>query len=439
MFQSWHDLPNEIKLAIVDALSPEDVKAFKMVDQRTYQACVPSTFKIVHLNSYDALQRFLDNVPRGYCSHIQELHLSTQDPDTNPSTRVPPIPLRTRTDAVIALLSATPSLASLTLTMAGSLDKSLIAPFPFLNNLKQLDIANCGDEASSPLSERLVVSIAASVPHLEELTLDRISRSKLHAPELVGVYPYIPLVVDDYDIPNHPILGSDLRLPSLLRIPSLRKLAIRDTHLGDENWTTTEVACRLQVVDLGSCYHENEDFNRSCTERIMSAVGPSVDEFSLTTAVSETLFAKPSITPMQRLRKLHITPFFPVDSVVETVSNMAGSPIENLSMQCYEDDVVDVCNALEEFLTVRAERGPDFFSKLQRIDVSITSVDDSCPATLEETEERVEAARRLQHICRELRLQTVFDKFAALAAEAPRSNVISFTDARRVKGRSNSI
>jgi hypothetical protein len=259
------------------------------------------------------------------------------------------------------------------------------------------------------------------VPSLEHLSLDRISRSKLHAPELEGVYPYIPLVFGDEDIPSHSKLGSELSLPSLLRIPTLRKLAIRDTHLGDNRWATTPVACRLEVLDVGSCYHENEDFNRICTERIMAAVGQTVDEFSLTTSVSDTVFAKPSVTPLQCLRKLHITPFFPVDSVVDTMSNLAGSPIESLSMQCYEDDVVDVCSALEDFLSLRVERGPEFYDKLTRIDVSVAANDEPS-IDVEEIEERIEATKRLQDLCRDLRLASVVGKsVSAGTLGAPRA------------------
>ncbi|KAG6879834.1 hypothetical protein C0992_010792 [Termitomyces sp. T32_za158] len=315
--------------------------------------------------------------------------------------------------------------------MAGSLDKSVITSFAYLQDLRILTIANCGDEGLSPLSERLVVSIAATTPSLEQLSLDRITRSKLHAPELEGAYPYVPLVLGDDDIPDHPVIGSELSLPSLLHIPTLKKLTIRDTHLGDNRWTTIPVACRLEVLDLGSCYHETEEFNRLCTERIMAAVGPTVDEFSLTTSVSDTVFATPAATPLPRLRKLHISPFFPVDSVVDTMSNLAGSPIESLSMQCYEDDVVDVCSALEDFLSLRVERGPDFYNKLARIDVSVTA-NDNYVADTEEAEERLEATKRLQEFCQDLQLSSVVGKAVPEPCNGPslgpiRRNSISFS------------
>lgn len=144
----------------------------------------------------------------------------------------------------------------------------------------------------------------------------------------------------------------------------------------------------------------------------MAVVGPTIDEFSLTTAVSnDKLFAKSSETPLQKLRKLHITPFFPLDSVVETISNLAGSPIEKLSMQCYEDDVVDVCTALEEFLTLKTERGSEFYHKLNRIDVSVTAAGYS--ATDDEVEERKKAAKKLQEFCRQLRLSSAVEEYGA--------------------------
>lgn len=160
---TWHTLPTEMKLAIIENLGREDLKSLSQVDQRTYQDCIPSFFKVianthggaigadillqtVKLNCFETLQRFLDSVPRAYYIYIQELELSTVD-NTHHNT----IPLRVRTDAVITLLSACYRLTTLSLRMAGSLDKSIIAPFPFLVNLKQLAIVNCGDEDTAPL------------------------------------------------------------------------------------------------------------------------------------------------------------------------------------------------------------------------------------------------------------------------------------------------
>ncbi|PFH45148.1 hypothetical protein AMATHDRAFT_71954 [Amanita thiersii Skay4041] len=470
---TWHSLPVEMKLAVVDLLDPRDLKALSLVDSLTYNACVPALFANVHLKNFDAVERFLDTVPRCYWRHIQCLDLSTLVQDVEDSYYFDPYysppesqnpGLAAQTEALISLLICCSRLQKLALRMPGSMDKAIITAFPLLSNLKELAISNCCNEEERPVSERLVVHIAASIPNLQVLHLDHISRSTLHASDLLAhSWSHVPLVTNDSDIPDHPVLGSKLNLPSLLRIPTLRKLTIRDTHLGDPEWATTPVACKLETLDLGSCYHESERFNSVCTERIMAAVGSTVDEFSLTAAVSDAaLFAKPSVTPLPRLRKLHIAPFFPVESVVDTMSNLAGSPIESLSLQCYEDDVVDMCSALEEFLSLRVERGPEFYKQLKKIDVCITSMpSDEFPSALsasplssstslfsipaspalsdassasqvegeslssswiaeeEQDDEKVQATKRLQEFCRDLSLSSsVVDLKKAAAAAA---------------------
>lgn len=228
----------------------------------------------------------------------------------------------------------------------------------------------------------------------------------LHAPELVGAYPYIPIVKGDHDLVNHPQLGSDLSLPSLLRISSLRKLTIRETHLGDPKWLTVSAACRLEVLELGSCPHETEDANSLFIERIMCTIGPSVNEASLSTAIADESFAQSAATPLKRLRKLRISPFFPVDSVVDTMSNLSGSPIESVSVRCFEDDVIDVCSAVEDFLSLRVERGASFYRNLVRVHVNVAPSDISY-ASAKDAPQRARAARRLQELCMDLQLESV--------------------------------
>lgn len=203
--------------------------------------------------------------------------------------------------------------------------------------------------------------------------MDRISRSAVHAPELVGVYPYVPVVTGDETIPAHALLGSDLSLPSLLRIPTLKKLRFRDTHLGDRMWAMVPVCCSLEFLDLGGCYHETQDFNRICTERIVGSIGHTVNAFSLNTSISTETFSfeKPKETPLKKLRKIHLTPLFPVENVVDTLTTLSGSPIEELSVRCHEDDMDDMCSALEDFLSICVERKElDFYKQLAQIKLS---------------------------------------------------------------------
>ena len=265
-------------------------------------------------------------------------------------------------------------------------------------------------------SERLIVSIAATVPNLCHLSLDRITRSALHAPDLVGARPFVPVVKGDEDIPDHPLLGRELRLPALLRLPTLKKLRIRDTHLGDPQWELMPVHCSLEVLDLGSCYHESTDYNRICTERIMGNIGHTVDECALNTALTSQTFAhaKHPVKPLTKLRKVHLTPLFPVENVVDTLTTLSDSPVESLSVQCHEDDVVDMCSALEDFLNIRATRGEKgFYQHLNKITVSTVSdladaldIGVGSPKGTSKvlTGEGADAVRRLEEYCRDLRL-----------------------------------
>jgi len=193
----------------------------------------------------------------------------------------------------------------------------------------------------------------------------------MHASELIGVYPPIPLVAGDGDIDDHPQLGSALCLPSLLRIPSLRALTIRGTHLGDSKWLTTPPACRLEVIDLGGCPHETDEINSLFVERIVSTVGATVVEAFLSTAILGAVFTRPSSTPLKQLRKLHISPCFPIDNVVDTIAYLSGSSINTISIQCFADDVVEMRLAVEDFLSLRIECGPGFYHDLAQIDVSV--------------------------------------------------------------------
>jgi hypothetical protein len=112
----------------------------------------------VKLDNFEVLQRFLEDVPRSYCCHIEELEVNTQS--KNNTSNVPP---RDRADALIALLSASLRIHKLVLTVGGSLDKTVISPFPSLLNLKQLSISNAGDEKRTPLYVLLTFSRHVSV------------------------------------------------------------------------------------------------------------------------------------------------------------------------------------------------------------------------------------------------------------------------------------
>ncbi|CCL98983.1 uncharacterized protein FIBRA_00991 [Fibroporia radiculosa] len=405
----WETLPAEMKLSVVDLLDFGDIRSLALTNRQSYSLSVPSLFRHVKIPSLEALQTYLSAVPSSYNQYIRKLSICTKSTGNQE---------RLASDALSTLLAQCSQVEQLTLSLATSLSKSIIPSFAHLSSLTDLTIDHCGDE-NILLSERLVVSIAASVPNLSRLSLDRITRSACHAPELVGAYPFIPVVGGDQDIPDHPLLGIELRLPSLLRLPTLKKLRIRDSHLGDPLWSCTPVHCSLEVLDLGSCYHESLEFNRDCTERIMANVGHTVGECALNTALSPRTFeyAKHKETPLKRLRKVHLTPLFPVDNVVDTLTTLSGSPIEELAVQCHEDDVLDMCSALEDFLNLRAERGEQvLYQNLAEITVKTVSdladglygpfgIDAKSPSTSVLLAEHAEAVQRLQEFLRDLRAQ----------------------------------
>ncbi|OBZ80031.1 hypothetical protein A0H81_00899 [Grifola frondosa] len=357
----WNTLPVEMKLSIVDLLNLADVKSFATVNREAYTLSVPTLFRAVNISSYEALQSYLATIPESYHIYIRQLSIcTTRDISNASATSV--------SDALVELLSQCTQLEQLTLNLAASVSKTVI-----------------------PASKRAFGRIHCS---LHPPSIPAVARS--HHPlgsartRAYRRLPFIPLVSGDEDIPDHFLLGAELRLPSLLRLPTLKNLRIRDTHLGDSQWSCTPVHCSLEVLDLGSCYHESLDFNRIyfrvCEEQGNAAQAPA---------------QAPPHAPL------------PVENVVDTLTTLSGSPVEQLSVQCHEDDVVDMCSALEDFLSLRAERGEkEFYQHLTEIVVDTVSdlyedpVQKGAKGRSAESlsPEQADAVRRLQEFCRDIRL-----------------------------------
>lgn len=225
-------------------------------------------------------------------------------------------------------------------------------------------------------SERLAVSLAFSLPRLEELSLIRITRSARHAPDLH--LSNVPTVQGDDDVPAHSLLGEELRLPQLLRLSSLKHLKIRDTHLGDPHWEGPSLdftdSSQLEVIDLGSCPHICPTKNETFAARILSRVPSSITSCSLSTSLPPLDMPSPSMTcssgqsspgpispisgmsPMPKLQTIHLTPLVPTSAINSTLSQpaLAGSPVHTLNCSFYPDDAADGCAALEAFLLERS-------------------------------------------------------------------------------------
>ena len=219
----------------------------------------------------------------------------------------------------------------------------------------------------------------------------------MHAPELLAAHPFVPLVVGDEDIEPHPVLGSDLSLPSLLRIPTLQALQISETHLGDRLWGTTPSSPNLQVLDLGAYGRNLPEFNMTCTERIINNLARSspIRELFVSTPLQDETFKNSFSTPLRFLEHVHLTPLLPVDWVVEALCTLSGSPIHTISVESYEEDALEMCCALEDFLTLLLQQ-PDvaFYQGLRVLNLNFVAVDPSHP-----TSEHNESLGRVMALC----------------------------------------
>ncbi|KAH9849987.1 hypothetical protein C2E23DRAFT_887703 [Lenzites betulinus] len=132
----------------------------------------------------------------------------------------------------------------------------------------------------------------------------------------------------------------------------------------------------------------------------MGNIRHTVDECALNTALTAQTFAhaKHPKWPLKKLRKIHLTP---LENVIDTLTKLLDSPVESLSVQRHEDDVVNMCSALEDFLSLRGVRRARLLPAPAR---------DQGRAL---AGEGADAVRRLKEYCRDLRLQGAADTGAA--------------------------
>lgn len=86
-------------------------------------------------------------------------------------------------------------------------------------------------------------------------------------------------------------------------------------------------------------------------------------------------------------------PLLPADRVVETLFTLSGSPVHTISVECYEEDALQMCCALEDFLTARL---PDvaFYQGLRVLNLNFAVLDPSHP-----TSEHAESLGRVMRLC----------------------------------------
>lgn len=229
-------------------------------------------------------------------------------------------------------------------------------------------------------SERLAMALILSLPALRDLSLERVTRSVMYAPELLG--GTVPVVHNDADVPA-PAGQLELRLPSLLGLTHLRRLRIRETHLGDQLWGTIVApseAPKLEVLDLGASPNASQEDNDQFTQRILArAPTRFLHTFSLSTgappspsasfppcppsptaAVPAPSFGSPQhahvpADAFPSLRTLHLTPLISPSVLSSTLAQpaLAQSPVHTLSCAFHPDDAAEGCRAVEGFLWER--------------------------------------------------------------------------------------
>lgn len=105
---------------------------------------------MVDLQSLESIFSYVDNVPQSYHHYTKQLSICTKPsrgsacPDSfGNDTAI--------SDALSRLLASCTQVVQLSLSLEGSINKSLISLFENFQQLKTLSIHHCGDEQRAPL------------------------------------------------------------------------------------------------------------------------------------------------------------------------------------------------------------------------------------------------------------------------------------------------
>ncbi|KAF9226308.1 hypothetical protein BS17DRAFT_777039 [Gyrodon lividus] len=343
---SWHNLPLELHITIVQLLPPKSTLALSTISWAFRFLCLPEIFADVNLSSARSLYSFVQHVPKHHGAYIKSLSVCTKQ--TSPTTQCE----LACSDALVTILKSCTRLQSLSLSLAISLnaEKAILA-FTRLTHVHTLEISCWGREDDAPVSERLAVSLAASLPSLSHLTLSRITRSAFHVDPCDVPYD-VPIVMNDFDIPPHPILGSDLALPSLLRLSSLQTIEIRDTWLGCDtkiDFDSSSIPCASleKLVLTGSMYSADAQREGQACAAWLRACGASLRSFELGTSLEMPQEDTPPVqrstarqTPLKlpRVSHLHINASrILADDLISTLDVLSSCSVGSISI-AYEDE-----------------------------------------------------------------------------------------------------
>jgi len=134
-----------------------------------------------------------------------------------------------------------------------------------------------------------------------------------------------------------------------------------------------------------------------CTERIINnlARSSSIQELFVSSPLQDETFRNPFSTPLRALEHVHLTPLLPVERVVETLFTLSGSPVHTISVEGYEEDALETCCALEDFLTLRLQQSDvAFYQGLRVMNLNFVALDPSHP-----TNDHNESLGRVMTLC----------------------------------------
>lgn len=227
--------------------------------------------------------------------------------------------------------------------------------------------------------------------------MSRITRSAIHVDPCDVPYD-VPIVTNDVDVPPHPLLGSDLALPSLLRLPSLRTLEIRDTWLGCDTKIDPDQPATSSLEKLvltGSMYAVDTQCEaQACTAWLHAC--PSLRSIELGTALASLpeRTQPPQRSELPRVSHVHVNASrILADNLSSTLDVLKQCSVESITIayeqerhtafedlalkntpeddfarECALDDLQDWSTAIDTFLL---DRSKEEWSALSRVDVSL--------------------------------------------------------------------
>lgn len=139
-----------------------------------------------------------------------------------------------------------------------------------------------------------------------------------------------------------------------------------------------------------------------CSERILRNIATHcpIRTLCVHTSLGDSAFSNYETSPLKGLRQIHLMPLLPTSQALQTLLALSGSPIEKISVECYEEDAVEMCYVLEEFLYLRLQAGgQSFYQNLRQIDLQFAVLDPAEPST-----DHQEGVARVKKLCERLHL-----------------------------------